>query len=89
MRTTERPEVCLHPNSLTTKNDEEEKDQTDTKCEVIHECVMDLGGDEKFKNRQDWNNPKSRSYYVVGILAGSSDFKQKCLRLQVRGEVVA
>ena len=74
MRTTEPPEAFLYPNSLTMKNDEEEKNQTETKCEVIHECVMSLGGNKKFKNKQDWNLCKSQRYCKVGILVGSSGF---------------
>ena len=89
MRTTKRLEACLHPNSLTSKNDKEGKNQNDTKCKVIHECVTGLGGDKKFKNRRDWNNFKFQRYYVVDILAGSSRSKQKCLQLRVCSEVVA
>ena len=89
MRTTKHPKASLHPNSLTTKTDEEEKNQIDTKYEVIHKCVMDLGRDKKFKNRLDWNNPKSQRYCVVGIAAGISGFKQKCLRLWIGDKVVA
>ena len=72
MRTTEPPKASLYPNSLITKNDKEEKNLTDTKCEVIHKCVTGLGGNKKFKNRWDWNLCKSQIYCVVGILVGIS-----------------
>ena len=74
MQTTDCLEAFLHPNSLIMKTVEEEKNQIDTKCELIHKCVTGLGGDKKFKNIRDWNNSKSRRYCVVGISVGSSGF---------------